>query len=194
MRDLDGGHLSYTIYRSPDAYKAWEASKKVIGDHIDGAVAFDKHALEGALSGIVASFAYGEYTASTAATVSFINQVVHNQSKDYNIQFLNKVKEVSVDDLKNSLKEFLLPILGCRVPSNGGEAATNQGSFPPSLRSPSSLPYTLARTNQQHTLYFLLSNLACKGFDSIFGVCAGKKGKIVLCMIVCLPAVITEGG
>ena len=110
MRDLDGGHLSYTIYRSPDAYKAWEASKKVISDHTDGAVAFDKQALEGALSGIVASFAYGEYTASAAATVSFINQVVHNQSKDYNMQFLNKVKEVSVDDLKNSLKEFLLPV------------------------------------------------------------------------------------
>jgi len=110
MKDLDAGHLFYTIYRSPDAYKAWEASKKVISDHIDGAVEFDKHALEGALSGIVLSFANDEYTTSAAATVSFINQVVHNQSKDYNMQLLNKVKEVSVDDLKSSIKEFLLPI------------------------------------------------------------------------------------
>ena len=110
MRDSDGGHLSYTIYRSPDAYKAWEASKKVISDHIDGAVAFDKHGLEGALSGIVFSIANCESTTSAAATLSFINQVVHNHSKDFNMQFLNKVKEVSVDDLKNSLKEFLLPI------------------------------------------------------------------------------------
>ena len=110
MRDSDGGHLSYSIYRSPDAYKAWEASKKVINDHIDGAVAFDKHGLEGALSGIVFSIANGESTTSAAATLSFINQVVHNHSKDFNMQFLNKVKEVSVDDLKNSLKEFLLPI------------------------------------------------------------------------------------
>jgi len=110
VRGSDGGHISYTIYRSPDAYKAWEASKKVISDHIDGAVAFDKYALEGALSGIVVSFADDQSTTSAAATVSFINQVVHNQSKDYNMQLLNKVKEVSVDDLKNSLKEFLLPI------------------------------------------------------------------------------------
>ena len=110
MRGSDGGHFSYTIYRSPDAYKAWEASKKVIRDHIDGAVAFDNHALEGAISGIVVSFANYEYTTSAAATVSFINQVVHNQPKDYNMQLLNKVKEVSVDDLKNSIKEFLLPI------------------------------------------------------------------------------------
>jgi len=110
MKDLDAGHLFYTIYRSPDAYKAWEASKKVISDHIDGVVAFDKHALEGALSGIVVSFANDESTMSAAATISFVNQVVHNQSKDYNMQLLKKVKEVSVDDLKNSLKEFLLPI------------------------------------------------------------------------------------
>ena len=79
---------------------------KVISDRIDGAIAFDKHALEGALSGIVVSIA----TRSAAATLSFINQVVHNQSKDYNTQFLNKVKEVFVADLKNSLKEFLPPI------------------------------------------------------------------------------------
>ena len=110
MRDSDGGHLSYTIYRSPDTYKAWEASKKVISDHIDGVTAFDKHALEGALSGIVVSFADNESTMSAAATVSFINQVIQSQSKDYNMQLLKKVKEVSVDDLKNSLKEFLLPI------------------------------------------------------------------------------------
>ena len=56
---------------------------KVISDRIDGAIAFDKHALEGALSGIVAPIA----TTSAAATLSFINQVVHNQSKDYNTQF-----------------------------------------------------------------------------------------------------------
>ncbi|KAG0124799.1 Metalloenzyme, LuxS/M16 peptidase-like protein [Tuber indicum] len=110
MKDLDAGHLFYTIYRSPDAYRAWEASRKVINDHIDGTVAFNKHALEGALSGIVVSFADGESTMSAAATVSFINQVVHNQSKDYNMQLLKKVKEASVDDLRSSLKEFLLPI------------------------------------------------------------------------------------
>ena len=37
-----------------------------------------------------------------------------------------------------------------RVPSNRGEAATNQGSFPPSLRFPCSLPYTTAKTDQRH--------------------------------------------
>ena len=66
----------------------------MISDHIDGAVAFDKHALEGTLSGIVLSFADDEYTTSAAATVSFINQVVHSQSKDYNMQLLKKLKEV----------------------------------------------------------------------------------------------------
>ena len=110
------------------------------------------------------------------------------------MQFLNKVKEVSVDDLKNSLKEFLLPILGCRVPSNGGGGGyqARQLHLPPFALLPRFLTPQQGQTN--NTLYFLLSNLACKGFDSIFGVYAGKKGNIVLCIIVCLQPVIPEGG
>jgi Zn-dependent M16 (insulinase) family peptidase len=45
-----------------------------------------------------------------AASMSFINQVIHKQSKDYNMQLLKKVRAVSVEDLKNVLKELVLPV------------------------------------------------------------------------------------
>lgn len=109
-KNIDAGHLQYSVYRSPDAYKAWEASRKVVNDHIDGTAKFDEHALEGALSSIVVSFADDESTMLAAASMSFINQVIHKQSRDYNMELLKKVRAVTVEDLKSVLKEFVLPV------------------------------------------------------------------------------------
>ncbi|KAL7267686.1 hypothetical protein RUND412_009713 [Rhizina undulata] len=109
-KNVDAGQLQFSVYRSPDAYKAWAASKKVVTDHIDGTVEFDKFSLEGALSSIVVSFADSEPSMATAGTVSFINQVVYGQPKDYNKQLLKKVRAVTVDDIKAVLKEVILPV------------------------------------------------------------------------------------
>src|SRR5579862_2054872 len=40
-RETDVGHLQFRIYRSPDAYKAFVASKQAIEDHISGVTPFD---------------------------------------------------------------------------------------------------------------------------------------------------------
>lgn len=109
-KNIDAGHIQFTVYRSPDAYKAWAAARKVVTDHINGTVEFDKFSLEGALSSIVVQFADEESSMSAAATMSFINQVIHGQSKDYNMELLKKIRAVSVDDLKSVLKEVLLPV------------------------------------------------------------------------------------
>lgn len=109
-RNIDAGHIQFSVYRSPDAYKAWAASRKVLTDHIDGTVAFDKFSLEGALSSIVVQFADEESSMSAAAQVSFINQVIHRQSKDYNMELLKKIRAVGVEDLKQVLKKVLLPV------------------------------------------------------------------------------------
>lgn len=109
-RNIDAGHVQFSVYRSPDAYKAWAASRKVLTDHIDGTVAFDKFSLEGALSSIVVQFADDESSMSAAAQVSFINQVIHQQSKDYNMELLKKIRAIGVEDLKQVLREVLLPV------------------------------------------------------------------------------------
>lgn len=109
-KNIDSGHIHFSVFRSPDAYKAWEAARKVVTDHIDGTIAFDKFSLEGALSSIVVQFADEESSMSAAATVSFINQVIHGKSKGYNMELLKKIRAVTVDDLKKVLKEVLLPV------------------------------------------------------------------------------------
>lgn len=109
-KNMDAGHIQFSVFRSPDAYKAWAASRKVLTDHIDGTVAFDKFSLEGALSSIVVQFADDESSASAAAQASFINQVIYQQSKNYNMELLKKIRAIGVEDLKQVLKEVLLPV------------------------------------------------------------------------------------
>jgi len=74
----------------------------------------------------------------------------------------------------------------------GGRRLPTKAAFLPPF--PSLPPFLTPQQRQtNNTLSFLLFNLAWKVFHSIFGVCVGEKGKIVLCMIVCLQAVIPEG-
>ena len=56
-RDPDGGFIQFSVYRSPDAYRAFAAAKAVVESYINGEAKFEQHALEGAISGIVVGFA-----------------------------------------------------------------------------------------------------------------------------------------
>lgn len=107
---VDSGHLQFSVYRSPDTYKAWAASKKIVIDYIDGTTDFDEFALEGAISSIVVSFANEEANMSLAGTVSFVNQVVHGIPKRYNMELLKKVRTITVDQLREVMREVVLPV------------------------------------------------------------------------------------
>lgn len=109
-RGTDTGLLGYRIYRSPDAFKAYSTSRGVIEDFISGARPFEKHALEGAISTIVEGFADEQPTMLSAATLGFVNQVVKGIPKDWSKGMLEKVRAVGVDEIKQVLKEFVLPV------------------------------------------------------------------------------------
>lgn len=108
---IASGQISLDIFRSPDSYKAFVASKAVIEDHISGKTPFDPLALEGAISSIVLSLANGEATMASAAQSSFIRQVVRGQSKDYPQIILEKVRKVTVDQIKDVMTRTVLPLV-----------------------------------------------------------------------------------
>ena len=56
-RDPDGGFVQFSVYRSPDAHRAFVAAKAVVESYINGEAKFEQAALEGAISGIVVGFA-----------------------------------------------------------------------------------------------------------------------------------------
>jgi Zn-dependent M16 (insulinase) family peptidase len=108
-RDIDAGFMQFRVYRSPDAYKAFSASKAILEGYISGKLKFENHALEGAISGIVVSMADEQPTMSSAAQINFVNSVIRGVGSDYNKQIMEKVRAVGVEEIKEAMKEVLLP-------------------------------------------------------------------------------------
>lgn len=109
-RSTDTGLVGFSIYRSPNAFEAWKASRKVIEDFASGAREFEKFELQGAVSSIVVQFADEQPTAVNAAAVGFVNQVIKGIPKDWGTQILKQVRDVTKEELKAVIKDLLLPI------------------------------------------------------------------------------------
>lgn len=108
--DIQSGFLSIDVYRSPDAYKAFDAARTVIEGHINGTIAFDPLMLEGAVSGIVVQFASEQGSLASAAIASFVRQVMRELPEDYMQIMLRKVRDINVDDIKSALKGVIFDI------------------------------------------------------------------------------------
>lgn len=109
-RGTDVGMLGFNIYRSPDAFKAYDAAKKTVEEYASGKKDFDSFALEGAISSIVVAFADEQPTMISAAAVGFINQVIKGIPKDWGSKILSKIKDVTKDDLRAIMTEVLVPV------------------------------------------------------------------------------------
>ncbi|RVD83457.1 uncharacterized protein DFL_007843 [Arthrobotrys flagrans] len=110
VRKVDSGHIFFSIYRSPDAFKAFEMAKKIVSDYADGTTPFDEFDLDGAISTVVSSIVDVESTLAAAATTSFVLQVIHRQPKSYNTDMLRKVRKVTPDEIRKAMTEILLPL------------------------------------------------------------------------------------
>ena len=111
LRSTESGFIKFYIDRSPDAWKAFDASRKVLESFISGETALTARDLEGAISSIIMSMASEEPTMAEAALASFMNQVVKGVPKDFSQTLLRKVREIGVEDVKAIMKELLLPVL-----------------------------------------------------------------------------------
>lgn len=108
-RDADGGSVQFSVYRSPDAYRAFNAAKKVVEEFISGEREMEDHALEGAVSGIVVGFVDEQPTMAAAGQSHFVNSIIRNVDTEYNTRMLKLVREVTRDDIKAVMKNMLLP-------------------------------------------------------------------------------------
>lgn len=109
-RHTESGQISFDVYRSPDAHKAFSASKDVIENFVNDSTIFDDLALEGAISSIVLAFANAQSTMASAAQSSFVRQVIRGLPAGWNQTILQKVRDVKVQEIKEVIREFLLPI------------------------------------------------------------------------------------
>lgn len=109
-RSVESGHISFSVYRSPNALAAFRASKAVIEDFIDEKKELGVLAMEGAISSIVLAIATGQASMNSAAQGSFTRQVVQGLPADWNDQILKLVRAVSEAEIKTVMKKVVLPV------------------------------------------------------------------------------------
>lgn len=104
------GQIEYSVYRSPDSFKAFATSKKVLEEFIGGTRELDSLALEGAVSQIVLTTASAQSTLIDAAADNIIMQVVREVPRNWNDILLEKVRNVTEDEVRETIKRLLLPL------------------------------------------------------------------------------------
>ncbi|KAK4898883.1 hypothetical protein LTR27_003614 [Elasticomyces elasticus] len=106
---VDTGLMTFSIYRSPDSYKAWSVCKEQVEGYASGKIPFDRFALEGAISEIVLGMASAEPNMASAAEASYINQVIRGVDKDWNHQMLAKVRAVTPEQIRAAMTKYMVP-------------------------------------------------------------------------------------
>jgi Zn-dependent M16 (insulinase) family peptidase len=105
--DLDGGFVQFSVYRSPDAYRAFNAAKNVLETFISGTREIADYELEGAISGIVVALADEQTTMSAAGQFQFVNSVIRGVDPEYNTRMLKLVRQVGREQIKSVMKDVL---------------------------------------------------------------------------------------
>ena len=109
-QSIESGHTYLSIYMSPDASKALVAVRDVVENLASEKTDFDSLAIEGAVSSIVLGFADADATMAAAAESSFIRQVMRDLPKDWPAVILARIREVQVEEIKEAMKKYILPI------------------------------------------------------------------------------------
>ncbi|KAI8341775.1 Metalloenzyme, LuxS/M16 peptidase-like protein [Chlamydoabsidia padenii] len=104
--NAEAGLLTFTIYQSPDAFKAFEQAKIVIDQLINKEMDIEQTAIDGAKSAVIYSMVARENTMNRAALQSFVNQVLRQVPASYNRDLLTAIQATSVEDLHRVLKKY----------------------------------------------------------------------------------------
>ena len=109
-RSVLAGSMSFLIYRSPDAHKAFVVCRDLIANIASDASQLEDIRIEDAVSNVVKSVASESTSMLSAAANSFTNQVVLGLPKDWSRQFAKKVQQVKKDEIIDALRDFVLPL------------------------------------------------------------------------------------
>ncbi|PWN49324.1 hypothetical protein IE53DRAFT_388475 [Violaceomyces palustris] len=108
--DPEAQLIHFSLYRSPDSAKAFLEARKVIKSLVEGETEMDETVLESAKSSLHFGVADSEGTVGMAAMESFIDTVVKGCGKNRGRRLLVDTSKVTISDVKESLKKYVLPI------------------------------------------------------------------------------------
>ena len=106
----ESGLLMFTVYKAPNAFRAYEEGGKVVHGLVNGEIDLEETTLESSISSLCYTMTAREATVGSAALSSFVNQVLKNVPQDYNQQLLSKFRQVTKQDVLNTLKNYIAPL------------------------------------------------------------------------------------
>ncbi|KAF5875490.1 putative peptidase m16 inactive domain-containing protein [Botrytis fragariae] len=106
--DLDTGFVQFSVYRSPDAFRAFAAGKKILEEYISGEKKMEDSALEAAISDIVVEVVNTQITMDQAGQDKFVKGVMKGLPENHNEELLRKVRDVGREEIREVMKEVLL--------------------------------------------------------------------------------------
>ncbi|KAK6603074.1 zinc metalloprotease [Botrytis cinerea] len=106
--DLDTGFVQFSVYRSPDAFRAFAAGKKILEEYISGEKKLEDSALEAAISDIVVEVVNTQITMDQAGQDKFVKGVMKGLPENHNEELLRKVRDVGREEIRDVMKEVLL--------------------------------------------------------------------------------------
>lgn len=94
--NIESGLINFTIYQSPNAFKAFEQAKIVIEQLASHEMDIDPASIDGAKSAVIYGLVAKENTMDRAALQSFVNQVLKKMPASYNQDMLIAIQVSSV--------------------------------------------------------------------------------------------------
>ncbi|TIA96259.1 hypothetical protein E3P94_02416 [Wallemia ichthyophaga] len=113
----ESGLMMFTVYKAPNAFRAYEEGGKVVKGLVDGSIALEDTTLESSISSLCFSMTSREATIGSAALSSFVNQIFKQVPQDYNKQLLAKFREVKKEDVMDVLRRYIAPLFNADTSS-----------------------------------------------------------------------------
>ncbi|CED82231.1 cytoplasm protein [Phaffia rhodozyma] len=104
---IESGTVGFYVYRSPDAFKAFEEGARVIRGLADETIKLDSNIVEAAKSSLVFAYAQKEKSLSSACSLAFNNEVLKRSSSR---DLLSRMQSVTKSEILGALRKYILPI------------------------------------------------------------------------------------
>ncbi|EMF10055.1 uncharacterized protein SEPMUDRAFT_158247 [Sphaerulina musiva SO2202] len=113
-RTTELGQIYFSIDRSPDCFKAFVAGKAELEGYASGTKELKKLAIESAVGEIVYEMAEEAPNMGAAADESFASQILRGLPKTWSKDMLKKIQGVSIDQVRESIHKWLLPLFDAK--------------------------------------------------------------------------------
>lgn len=108
--DVEAQLIHFTLYRSPDAAKAFQAASDVIGKLVRGEMDMDETVVDSAKSSLCFGVADSEGTVGLAAGEAFSDGVLRGLQKGRGRRLLEDARRVTIDDVRACLRKYIQPL------------------------------------------------------------------------------------